>query len=1215
MRALPPILLLVVSCLWSGVISSPAWARGAGYCLECHSQSFVQKTSRPFASFSAAGSRSVYQAKLDPCPSVRSTAEEMFFTESRILKLSQILQTMGRPMERGGQGGGFGEKVAATAESFFSLRETPRASIAQFTQEATVLRADLQKVYDYTRQARVESSRRWLIGLGSLIFLSVLVLLGIGRRKLHLLGKTTFLVMLAGGWFILPACSTGPAETEKKIPAQERLEQSLRIASQSASRMEESFYRSFLLAEMAKDWAKIDAGSAEKGFKLAWQMAMTAREKAGKTKELKGILAQWPSEAEALKQKVNYDAVLDLRDEIRNTDGRTWGLRAVAEEWVQADRRKGRTALEFVSREAAEIQDAELRDRELKSIAEAWAGINFGRATEIAGSLGDPFLKAMALTNIALLNGGKDGSDRLLQEAWKAAATIQLAYPQTQAFLRIAFAAAQIHPPKKKEWAERALAQVQNLKDPQLQALATQELVYNWATVDGEEAERWAAGIAPAFPAIRAYSFLYLAGNAGFPQTKAFQLLKKATAEIPRVADSFETQKIQSLIAKSLARIDPGEALRMLPQIEDPVYRSEILGQLAWQFSRKDKRKGLALAEKIPLEAFRTKVIVQIIRHWMGQDREKAIGLYAAAFEAGRSISDPYLRTQTLLELAKSWGKWDSRKQTAILDLTLKSAGEISSPPMKAEILEALAESWKKNDKNKAQTILEGIDPSVSLARKLLEEIRLWVKIAPLQAYRWAEAFPSSFPLEKSTALKEVAISLKKDQPAEAAAILEKTFLGVLELPDGPRERQLLSQLVVELASLNSEKTFRLIRQVPGRELRDLLYKDAGLAWIKMNVPSAVKMAMRAGSEISESSLRVALYQKIADRLAREWPSLRADGPDQPSLSGLAQWGLARAKVKTEETEALPFLEKALYEIRKVSDSKERSYLLSGLTVEWAPLDEERALRVAGEISSAFPEPLSYALLQGGSQLRRWSREKAEAVFQKILTVSAQKEDSSLKAQRLFQLAQQWYILDQEQGKEVLQKAEKVARNGPLPPGKDDWVLAAILLARSAWEPGEVLPIARNAGPPSLKAKILLESSRVLSQNGVEENIKALEKAFLFAQRAKNYRLMSEIAMAWLSLDPDKGLEILAQVEPQEIRVQALRRMAKEFGSLRQEEAGRFLDQATREAMGIRNIGEKIKCLKEIAGDWAGMDKERAKAIYLKAFHTARDTELANPQF
>ena len=1216
MRLLPKIFLLVSSCIIFGAISSPAWAKSAGYCLECHSRSFAQKNYRTFDSSSVAEDRSVYQAKLEPCPGVRSIAEETFFTESRILKLDQILKTMVRPNEREGQAGdGLRKKISETAESFFALKGVQKASTTQFTLEASALRADLQKIYDRTLQARDESSRRWLIGLGSLIFLGVLVLLGIGHRKLHRMGKTIFLVMLAGGTLVWPSCSTGPAGTERKSPAQERLEQSLFVASQCTSRMEESFYQSFLLAEMARDWAKIDAGSAEKGFKLAWQMAMAAREKAGQTKELNGFVSQWPSQAEALKHKVHYDTLLDLRDEMRNTEGRAWGLRAVAEEWAHVDTKKGRKALEFVSREAAEIKDAELRDRELKSVAEAWAGIEESRAIEISSFIGDSFLKAMAFTNVALLSRDQDRAEKLLQEAWKAATTIHPAYPQAKVSIRIAVAAAQIHPQKKKEWAERALAQVQNLKTPQLQAFATQELIFNWTSVDGEQAERWAAGISSAFPAIRAYSFLHLAGKAGLPQTKALELLKNAIVEIPRVADSVESQKIQSLSVKDLAKIEPGEALRILPRIEDPVYHSEILGQLAWQFSQKDKRKALGLAEKIPLETLRTKTIVQIVRHWMGQDRDRTNSLYAEALQAGMSISDPYTRTLTLLELAKSLGKWERGKETAVLDLALKSAGGISPPSMKTKILETLAESWKKYDKNKAQTILDGIDPSVSLARKTLEEIRLWVKTDPLKAYKWADTFPSAFPLEKGIALKEAAASLKKAQPAMAADILEKAFLGVLELPEGPRERKLLSQLVVELAALDTERTLRMIRQIPDREIKDLLLREAGLAWVKMDVSSAAPIAMRAASEISESSLRMALYQKIAERLAREWPSAKADWSNRPSMLGLAQWGLAKAKVKTEETEAIPFLEKALREIEKVPDPKERSYLLSGLAVEWAPIDEGKALSVAGKISSEFPEPLSYALLQGGSQLRRWSREKAEAVFQKILSVTAQMEDSSLRAQRLFQLAQQWYKLDQGQGKEVLKKAETEARSQILSPGKDGRILAAILLARSVWEPGEVLAIARNAGTPSLRAKILVESTRTLRKNEVEENIKALEKALQVAQRVKNYRLLSEVAMAWFSLDPDKGLEILAQVEPKEIRVQGLRQMARECGSMRKEDAGRLLDQATQEVLGMDKPKEKIKYLKEIAGDWAGMDIGRAKATYLQAFYIAQKAELANPKF
>ncbi len=47
----------------------------------------------------------------------------------------------------------------------------------------------------------------------------------------------------------------------------------------------------------------------------------------------------------------------------------------------------------------------------------------------------------------------------------------------------------------------------------------------------------------------------------------------------------------------------------------------------------------------------------------------------------------------------------------------------------------------------------------------------------------------------------------------------------------------------------------------------------------------------------------------------------------------------------------------------KLKDAKERSYLLEGLAAEWASLDEEKALRITDEISSEFPESLSYGLV------------------------------------------------------------------------------------------------------------------------------------------------------------------------------------------------------------------------------------------------------------
>ena len=95
---------------------------------------------------------------------------------------------------------------------------------------------------------------------------------------------------------------------------------------------------------------------------------------------------------------------------------------------------------------------------------------------------------------------------------------------------------------------------------------------------------------------------------------------------------------------------------------------------------------------------------------------------------------------------------------------------------------------------------------------------------------------------------------------------------------------------------------------------------------------------------------------------------------------------------------------------------------------------------------------------------------------------------------------------------------------------------------------------------------------------------------------------MSEIAIAWSALEPNKGLEILSQIEPKEIRIQTLRRMAKQSNSSGKEEVNRLLKQATQEALEIDGLKERIKSLKEIANDWVAIDKEQAKTVYRMAY-------------
>ncbi|MBI5968296.1 MAG: hypothetical protein HY882_10625, partial [Deltaproteobacteria bacterium] len=1135
---------------------------------------------------------------------LRSSAEEIFFTESRIIKLSQILKAMD---QQGRAGDSLRKRVSETAESFSDLKGLKKASIGELVQEASALRVSLQKIYERTLQDRNESQRRWLMGLGSLIFLGILVIMGIGYRKLDRMGKTLFLFLLIGGSISFFACSSDQVEPAKKSAAQERLEQSFQAASQSLGRMEEAFYQAYLLADMAREWSKMDRNAAEKAFQLAWQMALRARENVDQIKGLKEVLSQWPDQGEARKKKVNFDLVLDLRDELRQAEGLTWVLRAVAEQWVQVDEKKGRRALEFVYQEALKIEDGEFRDRDLKAIADAWAGIDGNRAAEIARSIREPFLKALALTKAALSTRGKERARHLFNEAWKEAESIPSPYPKMKAFIRISAAAARTNTRDKKAWAGGTFSQIQSLPDHQLQALAMQELVRQWAPLDWEQADRWASGISPGFPAERAYAFIHVARrNAEIPREKAENLLKRALIEASKIDDPCEAQKIKTLVVKGFTGFEPEEALRILPQLEDPFYRSEILGALAEHFPRKDKRGALELAEKIPLEPFRTKTVVRIVSQWMLQEREKINSIYQEAAEAASLIPDPYSRVFTLIELGQNWGRLERERGAALLEEAGKLAKEIFSPSRKAEIFEALAEAWKKADQARALIILEGIDPEVIRARKSLEEIRLLLKIDPPKAYQWAEAFPSSFPMEKAIALDEVARSMKSTQPALASDIFLKSLEQVLSLPDRPRRNKLLSQLITEAALLDKEKTFQRLLRIEDRETRELLLREAGLTWLKEDS----LRAMKAASEISEGSLRCALYQKIAEREAR-----KPEQSQEATLIILSELGWAREKAKKDESQAIPHLAKAVQEIEKFTDLRDRTYLLSWLAAEWAAIDEGKALEVAEKIPAHFSEPLSYTLLQVGTQLRKWNRKEAESVFQKTLSAANQIQDSSLRARRLLQLAKQWQMIDQEKAKALLEKAENEIKKGVSSPAKREKILREILLAQANLEPGEVSAIARNAGQPDLQARILLESAKVFSKVNIEENIKTLDKAWPYAQKAKNARLMGEIAGVWFALDAPKSLEALSQVEPKGTRIKALRQMALHYGLWQKEKARNLLEQATQEALGMDGLKEKLMHLREIAQDWTRMDKERARANYLKVYHLIEKAELSSPKF
>jgi hypothetical protein len=311
---------------------------------------------------------------------------------------------------------------------------------------------------------------------------------------------------------------------------------------------------------------------------------------------------------------------------------------------------------------------------------------------------------------------------------------------------------------------------------------------------------------------------------------------------------------------------------------------------------------------------------------------------------------------------------------------------------------------------------------------------------------------------------------------------------------------------------------------------------------------------------------------------------------------------LGREKARKDESQAIPQYEKALHEIRRVRDSKERSYLLAGLVAEWASLDEEKAVRISEEISSEFPEPLSYSLLQIGTQLRKWNRKRAEVLFQKAASGAAPIRDPGLKGLRFFQIGQQWKEINREKGKEVLKMAASEIRKRISSTGKEDPILVQILILDLALDPQGLSTLFQKTDSPSLRAKVLLERGKIQSKETVEENIKILEKALQYARKARHHRLIGEIALAWHTLSPEKGREICNQIESKELLVRVFCQMVRNNGLLKKDESKRLLERAAREAILVQGVTEKMKALKEIAETGLAVDQEQAKVAYHTAY-------------
>ena len=1174
MRSRPVTLFLVILSSFCAAIVPAAEAATAGNCLECHSQKFSFGGSADFYAAAGIDNRLVYQARLNPCPGVKTLAEETFYTESRLVQLNRLA---GEAEGEGTAAAAWRRKTGEIGDSFERMKSESTFSILSFAKGAAVLRGGLQKIYDQAFNARAESARRWLIGISGMILILAAVLAGIGYRKLGRFGKKALIAGLVCGSLSLSACSQEAKETLPKSASQERLDQARGVTAKLAARVEEQFSAAILLAGAAREYARIDSLSSDRAFQLAWRMALKGREEGTRIAPLKKIAEQWPNPVEAVKQKVDFDAVLDLRDDLRAIEGRTWAVRAVAEEWYQANPKKGREALEFATREARGMQNADVRDIELKAIAEAWAGIDEALALETLAGIQDPFLKSVSQAGIASRLKNKEKARELFLEAWKIMETIPAAPLKIQACARISAAAAGVFPRQKVEWAEKARAKAAELKDPLMQGFALQELVSSWADSDWEQAERFAREIPGDQAEARAFALIRIGGGGSIPPDKAAGLLRSAVDEAGRIQDGFLAQKATTLALLKMSFPHPYETRKYLHRINDPFLRSEVETRLIEALAKKDLDEALKASASIPDEFQRSHATLKVLSNKLPRDIGIASSLFQEALKAGGNISDPYTRVLFLADLGRSWGRIDEGRETSIFEDALRVCKEISSPSLKAEALENLAAAWKGADKARAQAALESIDPAVFRARGTVAEVKLWAKTDLGRAQQASESIPGVFPLEKAQAFKELGSAVKRSQSKLALEFFDKAWTMAATIPEGGAKEKLLAQIISEAAPLNTDKSLAMVQKVSDREMRDRLLREAGVGLFKEESPASLSGAVRIAKEISETSLRTAVYQKAAERLAKG--PIKGNGTDQALLAGLAHWGKAREAAKREETEAIPVFEKAFADMGKIGDNLDRAYLLAALVGDWAQVEERAALRAAETIPPEMAEALSYGLLQAGVQFRKWSRHESERIFDKALKASEKISDPPLRGRRMMQIAKEWQLCNREKGKEVLRRAPE------------------------------------TSGSPYGRAKTVLDFSKLYYKEHIEKDMKILEKKLSFAQESKNPRLLTETALAWSWVDSGKAQEIVAQIDSKENRVKALCGLARQKVKSNPALAASLLEIASQQAMAIDGLEEKISALRGVAGDLANLDSGKAKASYQLIFQAAQRADSVSAGF
>ncbi|MGC8808919.1 MAG: hypothetical protein ACP5Q3_01565 [bacterium] len=1163
------LILLGVATIWPFSVGA---AEGR-ICQECHSQKFLRQNFAGSIEKIVYRDQSVYQAKLSPCPGIRALAEDIFFTESRLQKYASILYAENKGQLKVQDLNKVIYQIEAELEV---LKRQSLNSPAEFGKDTATLRLSLQKVYDQIWQMRTEKEKRWLIGVGSLIFLIFFGLLLFGLKKLTNLGKFPIIIILLTVSLGLGSCSAKLEETPKgKGP--EQLDQALTIAQKQVKEIEAAYQKICLLIDLAKEYGQVDAPAAKQTWKLAKELAASVQERSKEfILRLEFVRSSLPPE------KINPDSMRELQEQIDRIRGSIFLLRLLAEEWLTVDRQEGRQVLEVVTEEALGLPEGDIRDRELKALSEILSAIDQEEALKLISKIKDPFLRSMSLGRWALTHPEKEQTLFFLEKTRQEVSLISSPWRQVQALIHLSAWAAQIKEEEGERYAELTWPKIEALADQHLQSWAAQEMIKSWAPINIRKAEEWLKKIPKKFGESRVYSLFHMAqAESASAKTK---YLHQALAEAKGIADEYERSKLTALALQDLLVLDGGATLKNLWELKDLWVLAQMKPKILRAISAADKGQALKLTQNIAEEEIRYPLMLELLKDLLPRQREELLNLYQEAFQLTSYISMPYQRWLILRELSERWGRLATEGRVACLKEIEKTWPQFSLSGQKTEILAYLAASWKSLDEEKSKRLLEKQAREAYLAPKILEDIRLWGKLDFNKAESLAKKLPAEFSVERIQAYKEISRLLKKEKPQEAWKYLEIAWREGQKLSPNSK---IMMELVKEGAAVNKNGIRELICQIPIRRERDMLLLELGKALIRTGQISDLETAWQISNEITDTSLVLDLYEKIKTFLkTKKWE--QALTKSAPAGLGVLQNG-PMDKGKAEEV------------VRQISEQKVQARLLAFGAMNLAQTDEEQALLIAQKISEIDQEVFSLALGKIGSQFRKWNRERGKSVLQQALTAAEKIKEADLRMERIHQLAREIYYLDQNLAYSILQK---LLIDFPLAQ-KD------LLLTLVEWNPHLTKKIAHEANNPYDQAQIILRGAEVLMTKGWAEKNKLLETAAQWAKKVDNAHWLGEVAEILLLCGDEKGWEIWRQIGNPEERVKILIRIGQRKNYVPPEKVDKILEKAIAETFKLTDVPKRIKFMMEIARCWMPQNKQKGRDVLSRAHHVA----INSPEF